>query len=51
MRKTGGTAIPNLPSSGFSGVLVMVKKFLTFKIASSTISDVSLMVESFLASR
>ena len=45
MRKTlntGGSAIPMLPSLGFcSWVLVIrVKKFLTFRIASSTISDV-----------
>ena len=43
MRKTlntGGSAIPMLPSLGFcSWVLVIrVKKFLTFRIASSTIS-------------
>ena len=41
MLKTRGSAIPMLPSLGFySWVLVItVKKFLTFRIASSTISD------------
>ena len=41
MWNAGSSAIPKLPSSGISRVMIMVKKFLTFRSASSTISCVS----------